>query len=106
MRYTAALEALDAKVGKVHTMDDWRRVGEKSVTAPAMLTDDDLTIIEGFSGEKAANEARARRTQALTPPQAPRSQKVPSVRPQPLRSRKSKDSRMKLWPRSRRRSIH
>jgi hypothetical protein len=69
--YHAAIEALDKKACRVHTVDDWRRVGEKSHHAPGTLTDDDITIIGFFDGEKSAANARARRAQALTPPAPP-----------------------------------
>jgi hypothetical protein len=66
--YQSAIEALDRKVCRVHTLDDWRRVGEKSQRAPATLTDDDIVILGYFDGEQSAATARARRAKALAPP--------------------------------------
>jgi hypothetical protein len=68
MTYTAALEALDRKCGRTITLADYHSLSGKSAAA---LTDDDLTIIENFGGAKQAATARARRTQALTPPAPP-----------------------------------
>lgn len=57
-RFAAEMDALDRKAGRVHTVDDWRRVGEK---APGELTDDDIVIIGYFDGETAASAALAKR---------------------------------------------
>lgn len=77
--YKAALEALDMKAGRVHTVDDWRRVGEKSQRAPETLTDGDITILGFFDGGQSAASARARRAKALAPP----SPQPPAETPQP-----------------------
>src|SRR5205085_8002916 len=86
MTYTAALEALDVKRGHVHTVADWRLVGEKAQRAPAELTEDDLVVLEGFGGPSCATAARARRDAALAPPDPPPA--TPSV-PTP--------TRLKVW---------
>jgi hypothetical protein len=65
--YATHLEALDQKAGRTHTVDDWRRVGEKSQSTPQALTDDDLIILAYFDGEKAMANARARRAAAVAP---------------------------------------
>jgi hypothetical protein len=65
MTYTKELEALDRKWGRTVTVDDYRRLSEKSAAA---IDDDDLTIIENFAGPQAAAAARARRMLALNPP--------------------------------------
>src|SRR5688572_2050752 len=67
---TKALEALDAKAGRVHTFDDYRRVGNKAFETPDALTNDDITIIEAFGGPERAAAARARQVTALNPPAA------------------------------------
>lgn len=59
-----ALEAVDKRWGRLVTKDDWLQLGEKEAK---YLTADDLTIIEVFSGPKAAADARARREKALSP---------------------------------------
>ena len=66
-KYTAArLEALDKKVGRVHTIEDCRRVATKLEDAPESITDDDLVILGGIYGESYAVKARDVRTKALT----------------------------------------
>jgi hypothetical protein len=75
-----SLEQLDKKVGRVHTIDDWRRVGEKADRAPGSLTDDDLVIITAFEGERAGAQARARRETALSPPAPPPAPAAPVKR--------------------------
>src|SRR5688572_16582796 len=65
MNYPAELEALDRKHGHVHTMDDWRRIGEKE---GADLTDDDIVVCGFFGGPQSAAQARARRMLALNEP--------------------------------------
>ena len=79
----AALEALDQKARRVHTLQDTRRVCEKSQTSPAALTDDDLTIIRYFHGEAAADKYATLRAKALAGPPvppAPRTKPAPSAR--------------------------
>lgn len=68
---TKELEELDRKVGRIHTIDDWRRVGEKSVQTPEELTDDDVVILAAFGGPERAAEARARQVKALNPSTPP-----------------------------------
>jgi hypothetical protein len=88
----AQLEALDQKAGRVHTMDDWRRVGELSQRTPEALTDDDLVILAYFAGEKDAARALARRTQARTPPTpAPATKAIETAPPSPPRADNSHD---------------
>ena len=65
---TAAIEALDRKVGRVQTLDDVHLACEKSQRAPEAVTDDDITLIRFFHGENAAARARERRAKALAPP--------------------------------------
>jgi hypothetical protein len=65
--YGPELEALDRKLGHVHTLADCERVCVKSMSRPDTLTDDDITIIAGFHGPMAGAEARARRGKALAP---------------------------------------
>jgi hypothetical protein len=64
----AVLEALDKKYCRTITVEDWHRLSDKTA---AEYTDDDLTIIEGFSGPQSAAAARARRDAALAPPDPP-----------------------------------
>jgi hypothetical protein len=67
-----ALEALDAKVGRMHTRDDMRLVYEKSLSNPAAIMEDDLTIVRYFHNDQTAAEYAARRAAAIAgPPPAP-----------------------------------
>ncbi|HXG88271.1 MAG TPA: hypothetical protein VNJ02_08055 [Vicinamibacterales bacterium] len=61
--YPSRMAELDHKMQHVHTMDDWRRVGEKP---PESLTDDDITIIGFFGGANSADAAHTRREKAFT----------------------------------------
>jgi len=61
--YSKALEALDRKLGRTVTVDDWKALAAK---ADADLTDDDLTIIESFEGATKAAAVRARANDATT----------------------------------------
>ena len=60
----SALEALDRKLGRVVTIEDWRRLGEK---AAVDLSDDDLVVVAAFGGVKAAAAVRERRDLARSP---------------------------------------
>jgi hypothetical protein len=66
-----ALEMLDKKHGRVHTVADWQRASSKVFVSPADLTDDDIALIRAFDGEKRAADASQRRQKALPPTPTP-----------------------------------
>jgi hypothetical protein len=54
MNYTTAIETLETKRGGYgYTIADWKRIAEK---AAATLTDDDLTVIGYFGGDRDAGD--------------------------------------------------
>ncbi len=62
MKYTKALDDLDRRTGKVHTISDWAALGEKP---PEAISDDDLIVIENFEGPASAERARQHRQKAI-----------------------------------------
>ena len=58
--YRAALERLDAKAGKIHTLADCNVAYLKSINTPEILDERDLTLIGFVHGEKGVSEARQR----------------------------------------------
>lgn len=76
----ARLAALDEKLGTVVTVDTWRAIEAKAAVTPAAVTDDELAILEAFSGTARADRARTLREKALQPP--PPSE-PPATLPQP-----------------------
>jgi hypothetical protein len=66
MNFSEMLTALDTKAGRVHTIEDWRRVSEKSQNTPEALTPDDITILGYFGGEESAQRAQQRRADVIT----------------------------------------
>lgn len=57
------LEALEAKTGRVYTIADWQRVGEKR-TRPLTYTETDFLVLDHFDGPTRAAEAREAQRQA------------------------------------------
>jgi hypothetical protein len=81
----AALETLDQKAGRVHTRADMRRIYEKSLSNPAAILEDDLTIVRYFHGEQEAAKYAARRANAIAGPPADPAPTVPTKTARSLR---------------------
>jgi hypothetical protein len=71
--YRAALDALDVKAGRIHTLADCAVAYQKSIETPERLTDKDLVLIGFVHGDTGVSEARLRQMQAtaMAEPQAP-----------------------------------
>jgi hypothetical protein len=84
MDYRAALAALDAKAGRIHTLADCRAAYAKSIERPEELDDRDLILIGFVHGEKAVSAARVRQVQsaaAIAEAQLPMATKSAETQP-------------------------